>query len=100
MNYKIKKLDSRFNGYPHFSHYISIIGLKDVPLGGHPARVQAFVQLREWFWTTFGPSRELKLMGHFDPTCADLTWAWDSGNTLRIYVQEKELHWFLLKWAQ
>lgn len=97
MKYAVKKLDARFNGYPHFSHYITIGGTVTAA-SGYRGRISAFVHLREWFWTNFGPSRELKFVNEQD--CADLGWSWDSEHNMRIYVREKELNWFLLKWVE
>lgn len=101
MNYKVKKLDSRYNGYPYFSHMIQPNrSMSSAPYTVLWERQNEFITMREWFWTTFGPSRELKFYRAADPACVDLGWAWDSEHNLRIYVKEKELHWFLLKWAQ
>ena len=89
MNYKVKKLDSRYNGYPYFSHMIQPNrSMSSAPYTVLWERQNEFITMREWFWTTFGPSRELKF------------YRADSEHNLRIYVKEKELHWFLLKWAQ
>ena len=101
MSYKVKRLDSRYNGYPSFSHMIQPDRI--IPNASYTtvqARYNEFIAMREWFWITFGPSRELKFYRAADPVCADLGWAWDSEHHLRIYVQEKELNWFLLKWTQ
>lgn len=96
--YKIQKLDARFNGYPHFSHCINAIGQESILLN-YPDRTATFLQMRIWFWETFGPSRELKFIRGADLGSIDLGWAWESEHNLRIYVRDKELNWFLLKWT-
>lgn len=100
--YKIKKLDARFNGYPTFSHVIEPVNPDRYAYHMiHQARIKTFLEIREWFWTTFGPSREILFVQSHDPTTNDLGWAWDSEHHhLRIYVKEKELNWFLLKWSE
>lgn len=100
--YRVKKLDARFTGYPTFSHLIEPVNVdRYVFATVYNARVETFLQMREWFWTTFGASREMRFMNPHDPEISQLGWAWDTEhNHMRIYVKEKELNWFLLKWSQ
>lgn len=91
--YKVRKLDSRFNGSKNFTHMIEYTGsIRD--------RTFLFMQQRQWCWETFGPSSELE----FYPLLPDMDvltdWAWQTSHGLiRLYFNEKQLAWFKIKWS-
>lgn len=96
--YHVQKLDARYNGHPYFSHFIEpkfVVGQSLTSF--HYDKTQKFIEMRQWFWETFGASRELRFV-RFSET-PNVEWAWDSDNGhLRIYAKEKQLEWCLLKW--
>lgn len=94
---KVKKVDKRFKGNGSFKFYV------DSPKYGD----KNFFQVREWCWTTFGPSKEIE-MWQDDVSRARITnnshnekWAWQADPwTTRIYLKtDKEADWFTLKWS-
>ena len=91
--YKIRKLDSRFNGAGCFTHMVEYTGrLPDCKV--------SFLQHRQWFWETFGPSSELELHHLLPQSYVEASWSWQtSHNQIRIYLNEKEPAWFKIKWS-
>ena len=89
---KLEKLDRRHNGSTWFTHRAYVSGTAD--------RVKKFLEIREWAWTTFGPSCELNLY----PASAKANWAWrvDDESSFRkeyyIYLTEEARTHFALKW--
>lgn len=104
MKLKIKKTDARYAGNKVFDYVVDVKS----DSRGLPSlyRLEHFHEVREWCWTTWGPSIErehylemlrLKYQGKMNEH-----WSWHSehGDT-KIYLRtEKELTWFRLKWAE
>jgi hypothetical protein len=88
--YKLQKLDRRHTGREQFSHYIT------------PKNKLAFLELRNWCWTQFGPGMERDWaieLGNGQYSVS--RWAWDTEfKHMRIYFTgDAELTAFLLWWA-
>lgn len=98
-NFRIQKLDRRHNGYGIFTHYIEPHKLRTgIFISQWKNDKMHFIEIRQWFWENFGPSRELQLISLHDDDLPSLQWAWDSQNNyMRVYTKEKSLEWFLLK---
>ena len=98
--YKVSKVDRRFLGFGDFEYIVNSnnYGIK---------RKYDFFTLREWCWTTFGPSKEIHewLDDYRNPTGVNYilhhnkAWCWHLDNyTKRIYLgSEKELVLFNLR---
>jgi hypothetical protein len=56
---KIKRMDSRYTGYPVYSHYATIIS-EDFSVY-HTPKYGQFHKLRVWCWDNYGPSCELSM---------------------------------------
>lgn len=97
--FKIKKIDARYNGSGYFTHVIDYFGKYNESL--------SFQQHRAWFWESFGPSCEIEAFMRFgrlhdEPIdCISGRWAWNTeyGNR-KIYVSdEATLAFFTLKFS-
>jgi hypothetical protein len=109
--FNVKKLDGRHTAHPHFSHYIEenvfrIARTTWLRAGVNEHKEINFFTLREWFWTNLGPSKEFRYWhAHKDPNVNPANrsnndqWCWDTEfGKQRIYVTEKALTLFNLKW--
>lgn len=88
--YRLFKLDRRHTGYQQFSHYIE------------PKNKLAFLELRNWCWTQFGPGMERDwAIDLGNGTYSVSRWAWYTEfKHQRIYFTgSAELTAFLLVWA-
>lgn len=85
------ELDKRYTGYRIFVYGIDF------------DRHAEFFNIREWCWQSFGPGCELEYYYIYSrlPGKENVTWAWSKNDyRSRIYLQsDKELQWYLLKWA-
>ena len=97
--FKIKKIDARYNGSGYFTHVIDY--------GGKYGTSLTFQQHRVWFWESFGPSCEIEAFmrlgknNHSQPDCISGNWAWNTefGNR-KLYVRdESTLAFFTLKFS-
>ena len=97
--FKIKKMDSRYNGAKHFKYIIDY--------GGKYSNNLTFQIHRNWWFDGYGPSCEieawerLKLHNTDTEWCIVDTWAWDTefGNR-KIYVKDDDtLSFFVLKFS-
>jgi hypothetical protein len=103
--FRVTKLDGRHSAYPHFSHYIEE-NTRWIRAGNDPLKDKNFFTLREWLWTNLGASKEFRYWkDHGAPNVipADRSnndhWCWDTEfGKQRIYVNEKALTLFNLKW--
>jgi hypothetical protein len=89
MTYKITKLDRRHNGHSWYKYYITPSTFD------YQESRQLLTDLRNWCWTTYGPSSELGW------NKAGSIWAWDTehGNK-RIYLKsDAEMTLFKLKYG-
>ena len=99
--FKVKKLDRRHKAYPYFTYYI-----EDTWRRANENPDINFFTLREWFWVQFGPSKEFKYWkDHMAPILVKFKrsdndqWCWDTEfGHRRIYVTDKSLTAFNLKW--
>ena len=106
--FRVHKMDGRYGAYPHFTYYIEENLQKGWARGNQAKDLQDhnFFTLREWFWTAFGPSKELRYWkAHRDPTVTPARrsdndhWCWETEfGRQRIYVDDKALALFNLKW--
>jgi len=97
--FKIKKMDARYNGSGYFTHVIDY--------GGKYGTSLTFQQHRVWFWESFGPSCEIEAFmrlgknNHSQPDCISGQWAWNTefGNR-KLYVRDDAmLAFFTLKFS-
>lgn len=103
--FRVQKLDGRYGAYPHFTHLIEE-NSRWVRAGIDPLKDHNFFTLREWFWTSFGPSKEYRYWrNHQAPNVIPANrsnndhWCWDTEfGHQRIYVNDKALALFNLKW--
>jgi hypothetical protein len=90
MGMSITKLDGRYAGGNQFHYMVEFL---------RPyTEKELFCEVREWCWTTWGPSRELKFMD----TSVEQVWCFMTDNhRTRIYLKnKKELEWFILRWPE
>ena len=104
MKLTIKKTDKRHSGN-HEWQYLVVVERGLVTRLGNTALVHKATDLnsiREWCWTTYGPSCELELWLNIpDNTPSKNThWCWHTNfNNFKIYLRtEKEANWFKMKW--
>ena len=103
--FKVHKLDGRFSAYPYFTYYIEERD-RWIRAGVDPLNDRNFFTLREWLWEQLGPSKEYRYWkAHKDPNVIlanrsnNDQWCWDTEfGHQRIYVTEKTLTLFNLKW--
>ena len=100
MGPKIVKLDGRFNGFPHFAHYISYNKGWYVL---ESTKRELFISNRGWFSLSFGPSCELgfhKTAMVFENKHVSKDWCWESEHShMRIYVTESALCHYVLAYG-
>lgn len=104
MKLTIKKTDKRHSGN-HEWQYLVVVERGLVTRFGNTALVQKATDLnsiREWCWTTYGPSCELELWLPLPDGSQSKNehWCWHTNfNNFKIYLRtEKEANWFKLKW--
>ena len=104
MKLTIKKTDKRHSGN-HEWQYLVVVERGLVTRFGNTALVQKATDLnsiREWCWTTYGPSCELELWLNIpDNTPSKNThWCWHTNySNFKIYLRtDKEANWFKMKW--
>lgn len=101
MNFKINKLDRRHNGNGLWKYYITV----KRPTTTRREAKNTFFQIRDWAWTTWGPSKELlewvEDQGNIHAHCQNEHWSWQSDiYHVRLYLRtDKELSFFLLRWS-
>ena len=87
---KIQKLDRRMNGYDHFTHRVVFLDREIVD----------FIDIRNWCWQQWGASCEYDFWNRYGDRRNE-NWCWVSNNYNKlIYLGEKQLQWFLLKWQK
>lgn len=101
MKIKIVKLDKRHTGNKHFK-YMVVIGdmySKKVDM------IDNFRQLREWSWTTFGPSceyNEYTILSGYDRD-VNPRWSWMDKQEFRaariLLNNDEDRNWFALRWC-
>ena len=89
MDYKITQLDRRHTGYMFYKYSVSPVTLDRI------RGMEQLVELRNWCWTTFGPSAEIGF------TKMGSAWAWDTEHGYRrIYIKsDEEMTFFRLKFG-
>ncbi|NBP00016.1 MAG: hypothetical protein EBU90_07770 [Proteobacteria bacterium] len=89
---KIIKLDRRYSGYEYFRHAVTFAKIER----------ELFLDVRKWFWQTFGSSAELETFWiHLKDPSNTSSWAWELSEwTTRIYIaDDKARTAFLLKYG-
>jgi len=104
MKLTIKRTDKRHTGNKVWQ-YLAIVERLPVTPYGSPTMIQKAIDLniiREWCWTTYGPSCELELWLSLPDKAVgkNIHWCWHTNfNNFKIYLNsEKEANWFKLKW--
>ena len=104
MNLTIKKTDKRHTGNDCWRYIVVVERTKRTPFG-NPALIQKGQDLntiREWCWSTYGPSCELELWMSLPEGSHSKNdkWCWHTNfKNFKIYLRtEKEANWFKLKW--
>lgn len=87
----VTQLDGRYAGGSNFQYAIEFTTPHK--------EAKLFCEVREWCWTTFGPSRELKFVGYKE---GEYVWCFMTDNyRTRIYLKsKKELEWFTIRWSE
>ena len=89
--FRVQRLDRRFKACGEFDYYIEP--------GSFPLS-ENYLELREWFWESFGPGADIDMFVGYNPPerTNKYRWAWHD-NEYRIYVKNSaELTVFELKW--
>jgi hypothetical protein len=83
---KINELDRRYAGGNYFKYALDFTYKQG----------SLFCDVREWCWSTWGPSCELK----FIEDSKEYKWAWITDNhRTRIYLRNtEEVNWYKLRW--
>ncbi len=104
MKLTIKKTDRRHNGNQYWQYLVTVERQANVSFGT-PSHIQKALDLneiREWCWTTMGPSCELEhwMVIPEGSTSKNDRWCWHTNfDNYKIYLRtEKEANWFKLKW--
>lgn len=106
--YKVTKLNRKYTGYEHFQYIVTVERPKNNRFLDFQEIKQEWFELREWCWTTWGPSKEIEdwlKATMIDPTThvsQNTHWCWQNDKyATRIYLtSDKELNWFTLRWSQ
>lgn len=86
---KVVRLTRQYSGFGQFSHRIEMRSTRP------DSNKRQWVEIRNWLWSQFGPSAELKLAtAEFFGT--QPKWAWDSDKSA-IYITEEAYTMFMLK---
>ena len=105
-NYRVIKLDRRYNGANHFRWAVDP-GPVALTLNRYAsAKNTDFIRLRIWCWEQWGPSAELSCATSMRELNQgeQLKWAWDSedikNHVRRIFLKgDEELSFFILAWS-
>ena len=91
MQLRIVKLDKRYKAFPHFHYYVE------------PAswpRVNNYLELREWFWTNYGPGCDVDMRSVYREQPDKYKWSWKDDD-LRFFFQDgPELAHLQLTWIK
>ena len=102
MKLTIKKTDKRHTGHEQWQYLVIVERQPQTPFGSftHLYKTKDLNQLREWCWTTYGPSCELEFWLRLPETERNCHWCWNTNyNNFKIYLRtDKETNWFKLKW--
>lgn len=104
MKLTIKRTDKRHTGNAEWQYLVVIERAANVPFG-NTVIVQKATDLnliREWCWSTYGPSCELELWLNISDTTPgkNIHWCWHTNySNFKIYLRtDKEANWFKMKW--
>ena len=92
--FKVFRLDGRFKAYNQFDVYIEPTAWPT------SQRSDGYLELREWFWTNYGPGAEIDMFASYNPPerVANYKWAWHD-KEFRLYLKDGvELTHFNLTW--
>jgi len=104
MRFTLKKTDKRHTGNQDWQYVVTVERNANVSFGNATLiqKSQDLHQIREWCWTTYGPSCELErwLMIPEGSHSKNQHWCWHTNfNNWKIYLRtDKEANWFKLKW--
>lgn len=104
MKLTIKKTDKRHTGNLEWKYLVTVERKPNVNFGtaSHIQKAQDLNEIREWCWSTMGPSCELELWLTLPEGSNGKNdrWCWHTNfNNYKIYLRtEKEANWFKLKW--
>ena len=104
MKLTIKKTDKRHTGGYQWK-WLVIVERQPTTQFGTPTKIQKsqnLNEIREWCWTTYGPSCELEfwLCMPEGSQSRNEHWCWHTNfDNYKIYLRtDKEANWFKLKW--
>ncbi len=104
MKLTIKKTDKRHTGHSEWRHVVIVERRPSVAFGNASRiqRQQDLNEIRNWCWTTMGPSCELEfwLMLPDDSPAKNNRWVWHTNfENFKIYLRtDADVNWFKLKW--
>ena len=102
MKFRIDRTDRRHTGHEEFKWCVKAIG--DWRNHNQIDKLSSLFELREWAWTTWGPSCERDFWLYilrYDPDYALNThWCWHTEHReTKLYLRtDKEANWFKLRW--
>lgn len=97
--YKLSKLDRRHKGFPSFSHSLDF-KMPRFSAEAYQTNIVNLNQARNWLAEQYGPGVEVIHHGIMCGHCYVPLWAWDTENhTMKLYMSEKELLMFQIRWA-
>jgi len=102
MKFKINRTDRRHTGHEQFQWYVQTFG--DKLHHNQHEKLKALFDLREWAWTTWGPSCErdywLHILRYNTEHTLNTHWCWHTDyGECKLYLRtDKEANWFKLRW--
>jgi len=104
MKFTFKRTDKRHNGHKDWQYIVVVQSLPSARWGTDSKiqKTKFLNELREWCWTTYGPSCELELWLTLPEGAVGKNdkWCWHTNfDNFKIYLRtEKEANWFKIKW--
>ena len=103
---KIVKLDTRFTGHEHFTHYVSSSVSKMSQFETIYSGIELFLRWRNWLWEVYGPGTEIGLYHVAQKLDLSICWGWDTraehdtrfAKNRLYFTKEEYLSAFLLQW--
>lgn len=105
--FKVTKLNRKYTGWQYFQYIVTVEPPRNNLYSDRLILNQKWFELREWCWTTWGPSKELedwlkaKMIAEDKHVSQNTHWCWQNDRyATRIYLtSDKELNWFRLRWS-
>ncbi len=104
MKFVLKKTDKRHTGNTEWQYVVIIEKDAGSPFGYSAVQNKSkrLNEVREWCWTTYGPSCELEFWLRIEDGVSGKNehWCWHTNfDNFKIYLRtDKEANWFKLKW--